>query len=624
MKKTKFSHRIGAKVLAFVLLFLSAIAFLGSLIGLYYCFDLGAFSLDLNQPSDYYSSNACHQMIQQVYWDLHWANENGGIEALQREITYFYSDDVSNAVIRVYEANTGRLVAANHLGTAVKVHPATERNLTGGGLRYYIAVAYPMHSENDSFWWSMEDYDLAMQWLDPLLILAVCSLPVFFISLVFLFCSVGHRVGVEGIHLTPVDKIPLDLLLVLGFFTAALGFSAWEAIFGYGMVELFTLCLGCVLALWFFLSFAARCKAGVLFKNTVIGWAWKLLGRMLRAMVRGLKALYRMLPMIWKAVLLLLAAGILEIVIIAGMVSGGSGFAVLLFLFYNFALLAAVIFGVWQLTMLKKAGKELASGNFDHKLNTGNLYWEFRQHGENLNSIGLGMAAAVEQRLKSERLKTELITNVSHDIKTPLTSIINYVDLLQRPELTEEERTEYLEILARKSARLKKLTEDLVEASKASSGNMAATLTSTNVRELLEQAAAEYAERLAAASLEPVIRMSGEDLTVLADGRLLWRVIDNLLNNACKYALPGTRVYLNAEQQEDRVLISVKNVSRDPLNISAEELMERFVRGDASRTTEGSGLGLNIARSLTELQNGSFALTVDGDLFKAEIALKQI
>ena len=251
------------------------------------------------------------------------------------------------------------------------------------------------------------------------------------------------------------------------------------------------------------------------------------------------------------------------------------------------------------------------------------MYWEFRSHGENLNSIATGMAIAVNQKMKSERLKTELITNVSHDIKTPLTSIVSYVDLLRRPESTEAERAEYLEVLARQSARLKKLTEDLVEASKASTGNIQVNLVPTSVEEIVNQAVAEYAERLEAGRLEPIVHLSDRSLSALADGRLLWRVLDNLLNNVGKYALAGTRVYLDAKAEGETVVISVKNVSRDPLNVSEEELMERFVRGDASRTTEGSGLGLNIAKSLTELQKGTFRITIDGDLFKAEVTLSR-
>ena len=233
------------------------------------------------------------------------------------------------------------------------------------------------------------------------------------------------------------------------------------------------------------------------------------------------------------------------------------------------------------------------------------------------------MDAAVARQMKSERMKTELITNVSHDLKTPLTSLISYVDLLKKEGLTSERAPEYLDVLDRQSQRLKKLTEDLVEASKASTGNIQAKLEDTDVNLLLSQAVGEYSERLAAASLTPVTTLDIAEPHILVDGRLLWRVFDNLLSNVTKYALPGTRVYLTTEARDGKVFVTFRNVSREPLNISAEELMERFVRGDASRNTEGSGLGLSIARSLTELNGGSLALTVDGDLFKATLVFQR-
>ena len=249
------------------------------------------------------------------------------------------------------------------------------------------------------------------------------------------------------------------------------------------------------------------------------------------------------------------------------------------------------------------------------------MYFDVKRHAEHLNAIGEGMNKAVEQRMKSERLKTELITNVSHDIKTPLTSIVNYVDLLKKEELPPA-AGEYLAVLDRQSKRLKKLTEDLVEASKASTGSMTVSMEPIVVNEIIHQAIGDYDEKLAAGRLEVIVSTFEGNLMALADGRLLWRVLDNLLSNVCKYALGGTRVYVDLSAHDGRVFLSMKNISRDPLNISADELMERFVRGDASRHTEGSGLGLNIARSLMDLMDGTFQLSVDGDLFKAELSLK--
>jgi len=215
-------------------------------------------------------------------------------------------------------------------------------------------------------------------------------------------------------------------------------------------------------------------------------------------------------------------------------------------------------------------------------------------------------------------MKTELITNVSHDIKTPLTSIINYVDLMQRPH-SDEEQEQYLEVLDRQSQRLKKLIDDLMEMSKASTGNLTVDIGIVNAGEAVNQALGEFADKLERAELYPVFRQPEKTLEMMADGRLVWRVMSNLLSNAVKYALPGTRLYVDLAEVDGKVIISLKNISREELNVQADELLERFVRGDVSRNTEGSGLGLNIAQSLMELQKGQLQLLVDGDLFKVTL-----
>ena len=276
-----------------------------------------------------------------------------------------------------------------------------------------------------------------------------------------------------------------------------------------------------------------------------------------------------------------------------------------------------------MLRRLQKGGAALAAGDLGYQTDTRAMIGDLRRHGEDLNSIAAGMEAAVEREMRSERMKTELITNVSHDIKTPLTSILNYVDLL-KTAADPAQREEYLEVLDRQAGRLKKLTEDLIEVSKASTGNTEVSISRHSVNELLRQAAGEYGERLEKAGLETVLTLPEEELYAGMDGKLMWRVLDNLLSNVCKYAQSGTRFYLDALRQGDRVVMRFKNVSRDPLNVSAQELMERFVRGDRARSGEGSGLGLSIARSLTELQHGTFSLTVDGDLFRADLEFPRL
>ena len=286
---------------------------------------------------------------------------------------------------------------------------------------------------------------------------------------------------------------------------------------------------------------------------------------------------------------------------------------------FDLALIPCAVKWGLEARSIRKASSALAAGDLRYKVDTGRLHMVWKDLGEDLNSIGDGMTLAVEEQMRSERMKTELITNVSHDLKTPLTSIVNYVQLLMGEDLPEPERREYLEVLDRQSAKLKKLTADVVEASRAASGAVTVNAEVFDVRELLEQAAGEYSERMAAAGIEPVMHLPPCESYIHADPRLLGRVLDNLGTNVLKYAQTGTRAYFDLTAEEDETVIAVKNTSREPLDIPADELMERFVRGDSSRSTEGSGLGLSIARSLTELMGGRLQLTLDGDLFKAEL-----
>jgi len=280
-------------------------------------------------------------------------------------------------------------------------------------------------------------------------------------------------------------------------------------------------------------------------------------------------------------------------------------------------------------------GDKLAKGEYGHKVNTRFMFGKFKEHGENLNHINEGVQLAVDDRMKSERMKTELITNVSHDIKTPLTSIINYVDLLQKEDIEKEPEASYIEVIARQSARLKKLIVDLVDASKASTGNVKVELVNMDANMIAEQASGEYIDKLMQKNITLVTNLAKDRAGIEADGRHLWRVFDNLLNNAFKYTMPGTRLYVNTYITDEdgnvirdltksikepaKVCIEFKNISEAPLNISSDELMERFVRGDSSRNTEGSGLGLSITRSLCQLQHADFNIVIDGDLFKAVI-----
>ena len=305
------------------------------------------------------------------------------------------------------------------------------------------------------------------------------------------------------------------------------------------------------------------------------------------------------------------------------MTTSRDGFFVLLWLAASIAAILLLCRSAVGLDRLKRGAKAIAGGDLSCVIDTKYLPHDEKEMAADLSNISAGIGRAVEERMKSERMKTDLITNVSHDLKTPLTSIVNYVDLLKKEDLHNETADGYVAVLDRQAQKLKKLTEDIVEASKASSGVLNVNLAPTDAAELLRQCAAEYAERFAAAGLTPVLRIPDAPVTASADGRLLWRVFDNLLGNVVKYAMPGTRVYLDAEADDTGVTLSVRNISKEPLEKSGDELMERFVRGDASRHAEGSGLGLAIAGSLTALQGGTLTIVPDGDLFRADIRLNR-
>ena len=436
------------------------------------------------------------------------------------------------------------------------------------------------------------------------------------IAFVWLMCVSGRRPDREELCPGPLYRVPFDLMLAFCFGCGCLLVLGADGLSGtlLGELALFALAgaAAACLALGLCMSAAARIKGHTLLKNTVIAFVLRLLLRFLRF----LRDLALALPLVWRSALAFLGLCLLEGIVMLLAWPRLSEFAVFWAIekLVLFPLLLAL--GL-QLRRLQKGGEALAAGDLGHHTDTKRMLPALRKHGENLNSIAGGMTAAVEQKLRSERMKTELITNVSHDLKTPLTSIVNYAELIGREAPPEGTLSEYAGVLLRQSTRLKRLIDDLVEASKASTGNLEVVPEPCDAALFLTQAAGEFEERMAAAGLTLVLRLPEKTLTIRADGRRMWRIFDNLLGNILKYAQPGTRVYLSLEEAEGQAVISFRNVSREPLALTEEELMERFVRGDEARSTEGNGLGLSIARSLAELQGGALRLALDGDLFKA-------
>ena len=462
---------------------------------------------------------------------------------------------------------------------------------------------------------------------------------------IFLLCSAGHKNGREGITPSAIHEIHLDVYTVVvavGAFTGLYLAFGWIGM-NSSMINLIVLVvLFAAEVIWctlYFMELAIRLKMGKWWQNTILYRVFRFFGRFCKGFFRGIVKLIRGIPVVWRTALLCLMICLAEFL---GLMMFYHNTGVLLFFWAieKFILCGAITFVALMCKELQEGSEALADGDLNHKLDTSHMVLSFKEHGENLNRIGEGISAAVEQRMKSEHLKTELITNVSHDIKTPLTSIINYADLIGKEvsgdakdtgdgagtetvQEREQHISEYAEVLLRQSQKLKKLLDDLLEASKATTGNLEVHPEVCDVSVLLSQAVGEYEQRFSEKKLESIVKQPEETVKVMADGRHLWRVFDNLLNNIYKYAQEGSRVYLNVEHDGQNVNIIFRNMSAYPLEMSPEELEERFTRGDRSRHMEGNGLGLSIAKSLTELQKGDMEIVTDGDLFKVVITLPE-
>ena len=453
----------------------------------------------------------------------------------------------------------------------------------------------------------------------------VVSIIIGFIELIYLIYSVGHLKGKEGITLTWIDKIPLEILAVAYFFIFFMEVMIMASCVYILTVDV-NLSLMLIIMSGYFTALNALYIAGTLLKriksntfitNTIFYRFFKWLGRKLtnfkNAIFTNLK-LGRKIGIYFAGIILVSA--------------------LLIGVFREFGILLDLVFWIWCYYKIMKevnkfkeihdATEKIYKGDTNIKIDESLYTGLLKELVMYINDIAGGFTNAVNESIKSERMKTELITNVSHDIKTPLTSIINYVDLLKQEDIKDEKAKEYIEVLDNKSQRLKKLIEDLVEASKASSGNIKITKEVLNVNELLNQITGEFEDKFEKRGLKTISKLPEEKVFIKADSRYLYRVLENVYSNVAKYAEENSRVYVDCVIENDEVAIYVKNISKDELNISADELMQRFVRGDKSRNTEGSGLGLSIAKSLTELQDGTFNIYLDGDLFKVAIKFKKV
>lgn len=523
-----------------------------------------------------------------IYWNYEKGNVNTSIEKLKLEEIRYKSiyksiDDAKN----------------------FSVYTSLENDLT-----YY-----------DQYRTNKTVFDMAQILYKPALYLLPLSIIAVLVLLIMNCFFIGLRNENGEVILNAFDKTPLLVALIILFILFMIGCGFLIALTSENLTLILSgIAIGAVIVyisfVFFLETIIKRIKSKTLFRNTITY-------RILRWIKSLITSMTRNANMTVKLILIFISFGILNIIGFGLSINNEPiGFFILIAIWvYAFAKMHQWLVRYIE---IKNAINEIYIGNTEVHLDEKRYKGSLNSMAIQVNDIAGGLSNAIQEKLKSERLKTELITNVSHDIKTPLTSIINYVDLLKKEKMPNEQAEEYLNILDNKSQRLKRLTEDLVEASKASSGNIKLNIEKLNVNELLKQVSGEFEDKFKLRNLEEVMSLPEKNVYINADSRYMYRILENMYSNISKYAMDNTRVYIDVIPNNNRITIQMKNISKEKLNISTEELMQRFVRGDSARNTEGSGLGLSIATSLTTLQGGTFNIYLDGDLYKVIIEFDMI
>lgn len=487
----------------------------------------------------------------------------------------------------------------------VKVYSSFDEEAYGYSNSYYIQnVVYEMFKDNQN---------------SPVYLIPITSV-LLLGMIIYLVWAIGHEKGKGEIQLSGIDKVPYEILISIVFFSLGIFISLGVASVETMIPQKMLIPLIVISYLGTYGSLALGTATTIKRLKAKSFWHTFLMYKMYAWIKEKAKKIFKVVSdkNSSKRKITIFYWGF---IILSGLIflATASGVAVLLLLVFWAWVYILMLKYIEKVDKINQALKEIYEGNPNVHLEKEELTGVLKQMAEYINDIAGGFTNAIEQSLKSERLKTELITNVSHDIKTPLTSIINYVDLLKQEDIKDEKIKQYIDILNQKSLRLKKLIEDLVEASKVSSGNVKLNIEVIDLKELLAQTMGEFEDRFENKKLKIDIEMPDEEVKIKADNRYMYRVIENLFSNITKYSIDNSRVYISLTKQNDRIKLEIKNISKDKLNISPDELMQRFVRGDKSRYTEGSGLGLSIAKSLTEMQGGKFDINIDGDLFKVII-----
>lgn len=522
------------------------------------------------------------------------------------EIFYKYNGTLSFSEL-TYRLSYASLILQNSMNDNMSLEHKQKKIIQ---LNVNINVPYSC-TVNDIYKAAETLVDIAIVYRDNIIPITIIELILFLTAFVFIFYSAGYIPKKEKPIARGIHAIPTDIVFFLAL-TALLGCFALIASFDM-LFFIFGAFLAVIIILGIIYTSLVKVRANCFVKNTVLYRIFRLIKNASATLNESTGSRIKIFLTI-SAFLFISAVEALSFILFN---NETIALFIMLIRLAEVPIIAAILVA---LVALQKGAKQISSGDINYRINNSFLFGPLKKHADNLNSINYAVNNAIEERMKSENLKTELITNVSHDLKTPLTSIVNYVDLLKKEQIENPKALEYIDVIDRQSQRLKKLTIDIVEASKAATGNIDIHYENTALNVILLQTNGEYFERLEENNLTLVQDIPEKDITISTDGRLLWRVIDNLMNNICKYSMPGTRVYLSLYEENGSAKISFKNISKNKLNIAPTDLTERFVRGDTSRNTEGSGLGLSIAKSLTENMGGKLYIFIDGDLFKVTLS----
>ena len=550
---------------------------------------------------------------------------NGKIQADSDVLEKYGTKYLSNFMITYYTTDTEKTDTILSDGRYIEYVTPTAKDFE----------VYTSYTEELS---QNEERQLASKFLDAIepisqnayIILPISS-AVTILLIIYLLITIGHKDDEKTIELNDFDKIPLEIILIVAVFLIVLPFIILSQ---YDRINNAMLSLGITAYIDVYIVSAVvlhtmikRIKSKTFLKSSIIG-------QILIWWIKIFKKILNKIQKVWNTITysasvtskVIIGTGIIAFIwlVIIAMFSDNKMLPLIIIALICF-MLYKIIKIIKEYSQIENKLKDVYNGNNQTELKEEDFSMVFKSSVKYLNNISNGLENAVQERMKSERMKAELITNVSHDIKTPLTSIINYVDLLKKEDIANEKAIEYINILDNKSQRLKKLTEDLIEASKVSTGNVSLNLEKINIVELIKQAIGEFEDKFQNKNLQIIVNCNENEININADSRYMYRIVENLFSNIYKYALENSRVYIDISIVDGtNVVIEMKNISKDKLNISADELMQRFVRGDRSRNTEGSGLGISIAQNLTELQNGTFELKLDGDLFKVKLTFNII